>query len=381
MEGRSGPVALTATAPAFSGATGSMIVVTPTIEVIGVPTTTTTLSADIPFRVHVGLPPAGGSVFDEEPVRPGGTAITATVANTSGLVGQLRTSAGAAQTVTRTIGVGESGTPGTVAAGGLAFDPLGSGTTLVSVSAPGLNAAQGTSVTVSAPALTVYTAGARVGSGLRSAGTYTVQLGAPAPAGGLAVTLASSNGAVLRVSDAGATSVGAASAVLTVPQGQTQASFYIHGVEGQTGSATVTASAPGFTNGTGSVTELPPSIDISGLATSTHVTSADEPFQVRVGVPNQYNGTLDEQPVRPGSAPIVATVTNAGATVARLVTGALAGQAVTVAIPAGQTRSAATVAAGGVAFHPLAAGSTTVSASAPGAIAHPGATVPVTVIP
>ena len=83
--------------------------------------------------------------------------------------------------------------------------------------------------------------------------------------------------------------------------------------------------------------------------------------------------------MRAGGGDLTATVSNENAAVGQLVTTLTTDQSVTVAIVEGQHRSASTVAAGGVAFDPLAGGTTTVNAFIAGFIATDAAAVEVTV--
>jgi hypothetical protein len=76
---------------------------------------------------------------------------------------------------------------------------------------------------------------------------------------------------------------------------------------------------------------------------------------------------------------LTATVTNSNGAAAQLVTLAGGAQSRSVSIPAGASGSAATVANGGIAFDPLAVGSTTVIATIPGFTSTSAATVPVQV--
>ena len=76
---------------------------------------------------------------------------------------------------------------------------------------------------------------------------------------------------------------------------------------------------------------------------------------------------------------MTATVTSSDVSVGQLVTTALTGDTVTVEVPAGLYYSATTVAGGGVAFDPIAAGTSTVVASIPGFVALPTASQLVTV--
>src|SRR6185503_14180833 len=164
-----------------------------------------------------------------------------------------------------------------------------------------------------------------------------------------------------------------------VANGFVDANFVVQAVEGAPTSATITATAPGFASGTGTVTVVQAALDISSLPTTATSLSADDPFWIRVGLPNAARTALNVlQPPRVG-APLTVTITNSNAAVAQLVTTALTGQQVAVTLPAGQLNSATTVAQGGVALHAGSPGSTTVSATIPGFIATTDASVAVTI--
>ena len=81
-------------------------------------------------------------------VRRGGAPLTVTVTHTNPAAAQLRTTALTGQTVTILIGVGQSSWPATVAAGGVAFDPVAPGQTIVTASIPGFIVTTAGSVTV-----------------------------------------------------------------------------------------------------------------------------------------------------------------------------------------------------------------------------------------
>ncbi len=101
-----------------------------------------------------------------------------------------------------------------MATGGVDFDPIGGGSTTVSATATGFRAATPVNVTVSAPAMTLFSLPGLVGAGLMS-GTYTARLGATAH-GGVTVRITSSNPAVLLVSR-NASTVGTASSTFRWP--------------------------------------------------------------------------------------------------------------------------------------------------------------------
>jgi hypothetical protein len=374
LEGARGTVTVTATAPGFTSSSGTVNVVAPALQIISLQGTATTLDANQAFSVRVGaVGTSGTGIHDVQTVRPGGTPVVVTLTNGNGAVAQLVSSAGAAQTRTVTIPVGDNISPNSVAGGGVAFDPLGSGTTTVTATGPA-QVSDAQQVVVSAPRLTLNLGTTRLGAGLRSS-TQSIQINTIAPAGGLPVTLTSSSPGVLVVSDGGATSVGTGSVTLTIPGGSSTVAFYAHGIENQTGTVTLTASAPGLTNGTGSITVAPIGIELINVPTTTGPTSASTAFRARVGVLNTAGTSLfTSQDVRPGGTPIVVTVANSDASVAQLVTSAGAAQTRTVTIPTGSDVSPSTVATGGIAFDPLAVGTTTLTATAPGTTATTAAT-------
>ena len=271
-----------------------------------------------------------------------------------------------------TIVAGDTGSPTTVAAGGVAFDPIGGGTTSVSASATGVRAAVPVTVTVSSPGMTLLSVPALVGAGLM-AGGGTARLGATAH-GGVTVRITSSNPELLLVSRTPTTAAGAFVDV-PVANGSTDASYWVHGVEEARGTVTLTATAPGFTQTQATTTVAETGLQLQNVPGSTTTLSPDSAFSVNIGVLNASGAIAQFQAVRTGAAPLSVTISHTNPAVAQLVSTSGAGQTRTVTIVAGDTNSPTTVAAGGVAFDPIGGGTTTVSASATGV----RAAVPVTV--
>ena len=149
-----------------------------------------------------------------------------------------------------------------------------------------------------------------------------------------------------------------------------------------TGTATITVTAPGFTPGTATVTVRGLGIELLSVPATTTAPSPNTTLQVRLGALNAAGTAIESEfAIRTGGVPLTATVTNSNATAAQLVSTALTGQSVTAVIAVGETRTPGTVAAGGIAFDPLAAGTTTLSATMPGTTATPTAARTVTVTP
>ena len=127
---------------------------------------------------------------------------------------------------------------------------------------------------------------------------------------------------------------------------------------------------------------MQPALSIMSLNTSTTTFSMDTPFRVAVGVPSSNNSGISEyQAVRVGGTGVTATIVSSDSNVGQLITSTTTGGTVTVDIASGQAFSPSTVATGGVAFHPLTSGATTVSATIPDFIATTEASVNVNVTP
>ena len=177
-----------------------------------------------------------------------------TFTSSTAAVGEVKTTTAHGATVTVSMPANTSCTPASVASGGVAFDPVGGGTTTVKASAPGFAAFSTASqtVTVSQPAINVTDVfvmvcirGTRVGGGLQD--LYRVTLGG-ANHGGVTVRIQSSDAAVALVAPDG-TTPGSAAIDVTLPDGQTTYDFYVQGVSGATGTAVISASQALFVPG------------------------------------------------------------------------------------------------------------------------------------
>ena len=142
---------------------------------------------------------------------------------------------------------------------------------------------------------------------------------------------------------------------------------------------TIIASAPGFTDGTGTAEVVPPALSLSGITTPTTSFSANDPFVVSVGLPNATNTNLRlVQGARAGGS-LTASVTHSNASVAQLTTLAGSAQTRSVTFQPDFSSTPASLAGGGIEFDPLAGGLTTVSATIPGFITTTAASLDVVV--
>jgi hypothetical protein len=199
--------------------------------------------------------------------------------------------------------------------------------------------------------------------------------------GGVTVRIQSADPNVALVSPNG-TTAGTAFIDMPVADGVTNVSFWVQGMEGAAGVVTFTASAPGFSDGTGQVTVAQAGFRINNLATATTQGAALDPFQVQVGVPNAAGTNLALiQPVRFGAPPLQVTVRNYNPSVGQIVTSTEAAQNLTVPIQPGSTVTSGLVSLGGAAFDPIGPGTTTVDARASGLLTTTAGFVNVTVSP
>ena len=363
---------LTVSAPGFTSGTAVVNVVQPALRISGLAATTTTLSLDDPFTVDVGIPDSGNSNVSVQRVRTGGGAVNAVVASNVSSVGQLVTTGSSGASVSVAIQPGTSSSPGTVMAGGVAFDPLGVGQTSVSATIPGFitTAAGSVNVNVSAPELGFYSDAVTVGAGLMLSDTSNwVTLGATGH-GGVTVRVQSSDPTIALVAPDG-NSAGTEYIDLVVPDGQNFVYFVTQGFEGAStpATATLTVSAPGFTSSASVVVNVvQPAVRISGLNATSTTLSADDPFTVNVGIPTTGNTNLSVQRVRSGAGALTAFIASSEPAVGQLVTTGSSGGSVTVEIQPGSASSSSTVATGGVAFDSLGGGNTIVAAAIPGFI-------------
>jgi 6-phosphogluconolactonase (cycloisomerase 2 family) len=379
-----GTAIITATEPHFTASPGGEASVTaPALVIEGLPTSTTSLAADIPFYLQVGLAdPGSGTIQIAQAVRAGTTAVVE-VTSLDPAAGLIETVAGAAQTRTVTIPGGQSTTPFSLASGGVAFDPVGPGTTTVSATSPGFLPLSAASVVVdvTGPVVSFNGLPVTVGAGLQAVsspanGLLLAQLGG-ADHGGVRLRLVSADATVALLSW-NASTPGAASIEMDVPNGQTQVPFVVHAPSGAEGTVTITGTAPGMGAGTGMVTVVPPSIEILNLGPDTTSLSSNLPFLVQLGIVNEPGTVLTPQAVRAGTT-FTASVTSSNEIVADIVTLAGAAKSQLVVIEAGQSASAQTVATGGLAFDPKNPGTTDVVASGAGLVTTPLSSVRVVV--
>lgn len=379
-----GTATITASSPGYTNDVITVVVVTPGIDLVSVSTTTTTLGTTDVFNVRTGVPAAASNTLQAiQPVRFGGDTARITLLNSNPAVAHLSTQAvPSGDSVEVRILPLQSQTQSTLAAGGVALDPVGPGTTVISARAPGFNAmttALGTTVTVNQPNLTFTNVAqftSRIGIGLQDAGVVNLQSATPVAT---TLHLVSSDPTRLLLAPNN-TTPGADAIDIPIAANGSSGTFWMQGLAASTGTVTITASIPGYNNGTVGVTVATPLVDLASLPTTTTSLAANINFSARTGVSNTAGTAIAAlQPVRAGQPATVATLTSSNPAVGELITLADSASPVSVTIPVASVNSGSGVPAGGVAFDPRNAGTTTVSVTAPGFTPATNASVTVTI--
>jgi hypothetical protein len=256
--GAPGPVTITASAPGFgSGTTGvtiasSGIIFTTAAGGVPNPILAAAGGSATPVIVYSARLNASGAWAETQDIA-GGTSATVTVSSSSTGVGTLNP----AQV---TIQGGSS-------AGMTSFVPGSTGNSTLSVSVPAAPAGfaipalayREVTATVTTSRIILAPEIAAIGRNLQSEGALV--LNQPAPAGGLVVTLTSSNPSLLTLA-ATPTSAGSGTLNITVPAGSNSMPYYVYAL-GSSGTVSYSASAAGYANGTASVTLTPSGVVVS----------------------------------------------------------------------------------------------------------------------
>ena len=353
------------------------------IVLLGLPTSTTTFTPQSQFYAAIGLPYVGNSaIYSYQPIRAGGSPVTVTFHTAQPAVGKLTDSTLVQDTV-RTVVIpvnpasGIYYTPTNVASGGVAYQPIGPGTSTTWATAPGYVQVPADTVltTVSAPAINIP--GVSVGSGLQV--QSFVSLGAPTP-GVDTLVVTSQNPAALKLSPNDSTP-GTDSIVVVVPANTSTIYFYAQGMEGVVSdSAAISATLPGYAAGPVRWYVRQAGVVLNGVNTSTTTLADSNEVYAEIGLPYAGNtGIYQYQPLRAGSPGATFTIKARNPTVQTLVTTAGAADSVVLSIPARSYYTPLSVATGGAALKALTTGTDTVQVTGAGFAPQPAATQVVTV--
>jgi hypothetical protein len=279
-----------------------------------------------------------------------------------GAVGELVLQNACGASVNLSIPVNADHTADSIFGGGISFDPLSVGTTVVSAVCAGSRSWPGSSnqVVVSKPGIVLANNyGSGVGSGLQKRGY--LDLGGSAHGDGSHCQPGQFPG-----SDRAECNCRGGGLHRRVGSRWNNARLLLS-ARSAVGSATITASAPGFDDGSRDVSIVKPIMKIYYLASSMSALASDDSFEVYIGVPNAAGTDAAEWQEANGSyVALDVTVTSSAPAVGNLVTASSNGTPVKVQISVNNNHTPSTVASGGVAFHPLSAGFTIVAVDSAG---------------
>ena len=360
--GALGPATVTASAPGFSDGIGTIDIVQPALTLFGLAGGQSVGTNDV-FSVLLGLPNAAGTgLSSTQRTSAAAAPLVLTLTSSNGAVGEVSIEGNTGATVNFDIPANEFQPFAT-------FIPLSAGATTVSASIPGFqDSGASLVITVDPPGIQPFSR--TIGAGLQFPSGANLDI---ANHGGMTVRLESSNPAVALVAP-DANTPGSPFIDVVVPNNSAFVPYAVQGVANAQGTVTITASAPGFTDGFGSISIVQPAVTAFALSGSQSVGTNDA-FSVLLGLPNAAGTGLSSlQGVSAAAAPLILTLSSSNGAVGEISAGGSTGGTVMLDVAAGEFQPFAT-------FVPLAAGATTVSASIPGFLATTAATVDITVDP
>ena len=345
----SGTVTISGSSPSFS-TDFTQVTVTRALNILE---TTESFGSAETEQTYVQIS-SGSNVF---PAPPGGVSVTFSSDDTDCVI----------PTSPSLIAEGETFAATTLSYGGVAALPcsatitadnpvFGSDTVLVTVE----DLADIGTITVNP---SVWLSSSRLGSGLQ--GRTRVTLSEPSH-GGVTIQIESVDPGLLRVAN-DALTPGTPVIEVFFPDGTAFQDIWVQGVRGATGTDLLAASHPEFTGGSAPVVVTPAGLQISGLIADTNTLAADDSFSVRTYSTNGAGAIFTEQPVS-AEGPLTITVSSSDPGVG--VPTSLAQPStnpVTYELAVNESRTPVTIGGGGLGFDALSGGSTTISATAPGA--------------
>jgi len=300
--GDAGVVTYTMTAPGFPPRTGRI-----TLAPSGFALTPGSFTASViaPQTIQVNaayLDPATGAAVIGESLRAGADPVALSVASSNPSVGGV-------PQATLFLEPGQSAAP-------TLFQAKQAGTTTLSLGVPaGYTPLPDSSAVATVLSHVLQATDVQLGKDLQAA--WGVQLGEPAPAGGLDITVTSAApGAVLVSADQ--SRMGAASATVKAPAGAMSATFYLQGLAA-TGGVRLTATASGFPTVSATANLTPSGFYFTGGDLTATVLSGDHKISITSGPLDPGTmAPLTEQALRPGAGPVTVDVTSSDVTVATI---------------------------------------------------------------
>jgi hypothetical protein len=372
LENATGTTALAVDAMFFAPDTSvTFDIVQPGVKISALSGSIDALDPPDNFVVLLGKPSSTNadiSSVNEQEVRAGSPGVLVTITTADSLVSQLVTQSTLGGTATLLIPANQSRSPSTVNGGGVAFDGLDAGSSVVEAAAPGFITVGTGAQTVFITNQNLYLLGlpADVGSGLQT-GALTAKLGVTSHP---LLTLRIESADTLRARISTVSGVAGDPFIeVSVPNGEDEVNYFVHGQAGTTGPVLLTATAMGYASAADTIHVVTPMVAFTSLVDSLSTSDPADEFIVQIGVPNLAGTAIATPQVAGSGNSLNVTLTSSNAAVGWFQTTSLMGDTLVMQIAAGESQTQGTVAAGGVAFVPLGAGITTVSPSIPGFIA------------
>ena len=375
LDGVPGDVTITASAPGFLSDQTVATIEEPALEIVGLGSSFGVGDALDAFYVRVGIASSTGAGLRAiQARRAGAPPLPVTVTSSNGLVAEIVGPGGSGVQQTVSLLGGDSNTPLRVDQGGFAVRPVGTGSAVITATAPDFlstgNAQR--AITVTNPGIGLSGVPFFLGSSLQTR-SLTATLDDRFH-GGVTLRIESSDSTRALIAP-DVDSPGASALEIALPNGTGSASYVIQAVTGASGPVSVNATA-GTEAGNVALEIVPAALQFVDVPDSLDLADGQRGFVLRTGIASAEGDSLVQlQPVSAAAAPFGVSVVNDAPLTGELVTSGARADSVVVDFAAATFQSPLAVVDGGVAFDPVLAGDTTLRAVAPGFATTPSASV------
>ena len=284
------PCTITATAPGYRNASTDVTVVPPALHISSLDKSLSVFDASEPFIVETGARPSDDAKRFVQQAVQAATVITACVDNTTyaEIIGGTASADPKCRYTTLAAGFAQTGI--------FSLKPKAEGTVVVTVSAPGFTS-DSVTVVISVASVRI-TLPDQLGAGLET--HASIRLGHKAPTN-ITLHVCVAAGSVGRCEVAARENNNGANCVdIPVDQNKSLADLWVQAVESQMGECALQVDAgAGYNLGTASTEIVEPAFDIQQLSGRQSTLDANDPFIVRIGVPDQHlRHVANEQELR-----------------------------------------------------------------------------------
>jgi hypothetical protein len=339
----SGTVTLTASGNGYGDGTAVVTLAQSGFYLVPTSLSTTTLSSDSTVAISVATLDANRQIVTAQPLRGGIAPVQVNVTSSDPTKGTIATSP-------VTFGANSS-------QGSTTFHPLAAGSTVITAGAPAgftqVNIRDHLTADVTQPGIIM--SAATIGKDLQLAYVVTLQTSQANPT---TLTVTSLDPTKLLVS-ASPTVAGSSSAAIPVPANTTGVLVYVQALQ-SSGTAALKASTPGFADGQANITLGSSGFFLETVDFGTTTLSSDTTISISTGLMDSSRNLSSRQPLRAGMSSVSVNVASSDTS-------------------KGTITSSPVVFSGNVGnlttkFHPIAAGSSTISIDVPAGFTAPSKT-------